>query len=246
MLSLTADRLVTKGSSMTHKFRNLAITLATAGAVLVGTSAIVNADTVTAQSGDTVSKLVSEYGTTISDFEALNNIDSATHLIFAGQTYQIPSTTTKATFTQPSAQQEYPVANKVAVSTPQVTVQSQQSQATVQKQQSQPATSQVAQSPVSQNVNQQASSVQPRSNVDSSKNSYQDIRKGIESGGNYNTNTGNGYLGAYQFAPQTISGIEAATGMKWSMDPATQDAFANYYAQTRYNGWSNVPTVGGW
>ena len=222
---------------MTHKFRNLAITLATAGAVLVGTSAIVNADTVTAQSGDTVSKLVSEYGTTISDFEALNNIDSATHLIFAGQTYQIPSMATKATSTQPSAQQEYPVANKAVVSTPQVTVQEQQPQATA---------SQVAQSPVSQNVNQQTSSVQSQANVDSSKNSYQDIRKGIESGGNYNTNTGNGYLGAYQFAPQTISGIEAATGMKWSMDPATQDAFANYYAQTRYNGWSNVPTVGGW
>ena len=221
---------------MTHKFRNLAITLATAGAVLAGTSAIANADTVTAQSGDTVSKLVSEYGTTISDFESLNNIDSTTHLIFAGETYQIPNTATKVTTTQPSAQQEYPVANK-AVSTPQVTVHKQQLQSTA---------SQVVQSPVTQQVNQQVSSAQPQVNVDSSKNSYQDIRKGIESGGNYNTNTGNGYLGAYQFAPQTIAGIEAATGMKWSMDPATQDAFANYYAQTRYNGWSNVPTVGGW
>lgn len=72
------------------------------------------------------------------------------------------------------------------------------------------------------------------------------LRRSIESGGNYNTNTGNGYLGAYQFAPQTIADIENTTGMKWSMDPATQDAFANYYANARYGGWQNVPTTGGW
>lgn len=77
-------------------------------------------------------------------------------------------------------------------------------------------------------------------------NSMAALRRSIESGGNYNTNTGNGYIGAYQFAPQTIAGIESATGMKWSMDPATQDAFANYYANSRYGGWQNVPTNGGW
>lgn len=77
-------------------------------------------------------------------------------------------------------------------------------------------------------------------------NSMAALRRSIESGGNYNTNTGNGYIGAYQFAPQTIAGIESATGMQWSMDPATQDAFANYYANSRYGGWQNVPTNGGW
>lgn len=77
-------------------------------------------------------------------------------------------------------------------------------------------------------------------------NSMAALRRSIESGGNYGTDTGNGYLGAYQFAPQTIAGIESATGMKWSMDPATQDAFANYYANSRYGGWQNVPTNGGW
>lgn len=79
-----------------------------------------------------------------------------------------------------------------------------------------------------------------------SGNSMAALRRSIESGGNYNTNTGNGYIGAYQFAPQTIAGIESATGMKWSMDPAIQDAFANYYANSRYGGWQNVPTNGGW
>ena len=77
-------------------------------------------------------------------------------------------------------------------------------------------------------------------------NSMAALRRSIESGGNYNTNTGNGYIGAYQFAPQTIAGIESATGMQWSMDPATQDAFANYYANSRYGGWQNTPKTGGW
>lgn len=90
------------------------------------------------------------------------------------------------------------------------------------------------------------STSQSSTNVNLSGNSMAALRRSIESGGNYNTNTGNGYLGAYQFAPQTIAGIESATGMKWSMDPATQDAFANYYANTRYGGWAHVPTTGGW
>lgn len=90
------------------------------------------------------------------------------------------------------------------------------------------------------------STSQSSTNVNLSGNSMAALRRSIESGGNYNTNTGNGYLGAYQFAPQTIAGIESATGMKWSMDPATQDAFANYYANTRYGGWQNTPTSGGW
>lgn len=90
------------------------------------------------------------------------------------------------------------------------------------------------------------STSQSSTSVNLSGNSMAALRRSIESGGNYNTNTGNGYLGAYQFAPQTIAGIESATGMKWSMDPATQDAFANYYANTRYGGWQNTPTSGGW
>lgn len=80
----------------------------------------------------------------------------------------------------------------------------------------------------------------------SGDNSNKALRRQIESGGNYNTNTGNGYVGAYQFAPSTIASIENATGMKWSMDPSTQDAFADYYANQRYGGWQNVPTTGGW
>ena len=122
------------------------------------------------------------------------------------------------------------------------------------------ATDQTAQATVNTvSNNNQASQVQPSQPAQASAttnnsiasaslngNSMAALRRSIESGGNYGTDTGNGYLGAYQFAPQTIAGIESATGMKWSMDPATQDAFANYYANSRYGGWQNVPTNGGW
>jgi LysM repeat protein len=94
--------------------------------------------------------------------------------------------------------------------------------------------------------NNQGQQVAQTTNSSLTGNSMAALRRSIESGGNYNTNTGNGYLGAYQFAPQTIAGIESATGMKWSMDPATQDAFANYYANSRYGGWAHVPTNGAW
>lgn len=103
-----------------------------------------------------------------------------------------------------------------------------------QVQQPQQATTQVV---------QQTQTTQVASSGD---NSNKALRRQIESGGNYNTSTGNGYVGAYQFAPSTIASIEKATGMKWSMDPSTQDAFADYYANQRYGGWQNVPTTGGW
>ena len=103
----------------------------------------------------------------------------------------------------------------------------------------QPATTIQQSAPVAQ-------SAKTTTNNSLAGNSMAALRRSIESGGNYNTNTGNGYIGAYQFAPQTIAGIESATGMQWSMDPATQDAFANYYANSRYGGWQNVPTNGAW
>lgn len=98
-------------------------------------------------------------------------------------------------------------------------------------------------------VQQPVQKAEPKQQVASSGgsvNAYRERRKQIESNGNYATNTGNGYWGAYQFAPATVRGIEAETGMKWDWSPKTQDAFADYYAQTKYNGWQNVPTTGGW
>lgn len=225
-----------------------------AGALLGATTA--NADTkiddthVRVEAGDTVSSIANKYGTDVSTIASASNLSDA-NKIFVGDILVLT----------PEAQQ--PTTNNVqapVVSQAQVASQAQPaSQATVNTQpvQNQPVQSQVqSQAPVQQSTTpvqsqpaSQAPVAQPTkvtTNSSLAGNSMAALRRSIESGGNYNTNTGNGYIGAYQFAPQTIAGIESATGMKWSMDPATQDAFANYYANSRYGGWQNTPKTGGW
>lgn len=198
-----------------------------AGALLGATTA--NADTkiddthVRVEAGDTVSGIANKYGTDVSTIASANQLSDA-NKIFVGDILvltpeaQQPTTNNVQT---PVANQAQPASQATVNAQPVQNTQPVQSQATVQ--QSTPA---------------QSTSL--------AGNSMASLRRSIESGGNYSTNTGNGYLGAYQFAPQTIAGIESATGMKWSMDPDTQDAFANYYANSRYGGWQNVPTTGGW
>ena len=58
-----------------------------------------------------------------------------------------------------------------------------------------------------------------------------------ESGGNYSTNTGNGFQGAYQFTQQTWSGI-GMSGSPSSASPAQQDAAAKkLQAQSGWGQW---------
>lgn len=72
-------------------------------------------------------------------------------------------------------------------------------------------------------------------------------RRMVESTDNYNIGSGNGYIGAYQFAPQTWNSIANKYGLNPNdYSPANQDAMADAYANDRYGGWQNVPTVGGW
>lgn len=83
-----------------------------------------------------------------------------------------------------------------------------------------------------------------------------ELRKGIESGGNYSTDTGNGYLGAYQFSEQYMRDRYNSWGLaeiygEYSRDgflsnPDAQDAAADAYARDWYGGWENIPTSGGW
>lgn len=206
-----------------------------AGALLGATTA--NADTkiddthVRVEAGDTVSSIANKYGTDVSTIASASNLSDA-NKIFVGDILVLT----------PEAQQ--PTTNNVQA--PVVNQAQPASQATVNTQpvQNQPVQSQA---PVQQSTTPvQSQSAKDTTNSSLAGNSMAALRRSIESGGNYNTNTGNGYIGAYQFAPQTIAGIESATGMKWSMDPATQDAFANYYANSRYGGWQNTPKTGGW
>ncbi len=58
-----------------------------------------------------------------------------------------------------------------------------------------------------------------------------------ESGGNYSTNTGNGFYGAYQFTQQTWNGV-GMSGSPASASPAQQDAAAQrLQAQSGWGPW---------
>ena len=59
-----------------------------------------------------------------------------------------------------------------------------------------------------------------------------------ESGGNYSTNTGNGYYGAYQFTQQTWASV-GMSGSPASASPAQQDAAARRLQAQQ--GWSPWP-----
>lgn len=207
-------------------FKKLLVTLgAFGGLALAGT--VASADTVyTVQSGDTLSEISQKFNTTVETLAQKNNINNV-NVISVGQQLDIPDGNTQGTVSKSVVKQP----------TQSESVQSQQ-QNNVQETSVQPT---VVQQPVQQVQQQVTTQV-----ASSGDNSNKALRRQIESGGNYNTNTGNGYVGAYQFAPSTIASIESATGMKWSMDPSTQDAFADYYANQRYGGWQNVPTTGGW
>lgn len=217
-----------------------------AGALLGATTA--NADTkiddthVRVEAGDTVSSIANKYGTDVSTIASASNLSDA-NKIFVGDILVLT----------PEAQQ--PTTNNVQAPVASQAQPASQAQVASQAQPASQATNNVAPAQATNTTNNQASqtvqspvaqTTKVTTNSSLAGNSMAALRRSIESGGNYNTNTGNGYIGAYQFAPQTIAGIESATGMKWSMDPATQDAFANYYANSRYGGWAHVPTNGGW
>ncbi len=69
---------------------------------------------------------------------------------------------------------------------------------------------------------------------------YSHIRN-CESGGNYSTNTGNGYYGAYQFSQSTWNSLGLA-GTPSSASPATQDAAAAQLAAR--SGFGQWPVCG--
>ena len=223
------------------------------GAMVIGTQAA-NADTqvdsnhVRVEQGDTVSGIAQKHNVSVDSLVQANHMSNP-DMIFVGDTLVLtPNADNNENVTQTPSDGDSQHMNQPVhmIENNENTVNNNQPATTIQ--QSAP----VAQSaPVTNTTTVQQSapvtqSAKTTTNNSLAGNSMAALRRSIESGGNYNTNTGNGYIGAYQFAPQTIAGIESATGMKWSMDPATQDAFANYYANTRYGSWANVPTNGGW
>lgn len=205
------------------------------GAMVIGTQAA-NADTqvdsnhVRVEQGDTISGIAQKHNVSVDSLVQANHMSNP-DMIFVGDTLVLtPNASNSENVTQtPSYKGSQHMNQPVHMI--------ENNENTVNN--NQPTTNTQQAAPVAQ-------SAKTTTNNSLAGNSMAALRRSIESGGNYNTNTGNGYIGAYQFAPQTIAGIESATGMQWSMDPATQDAFANYYANSRYGGWQNTPKTGGW
>lgn len=225
------------------------------GAMVIGTQAA-NADTqvdsnhVRVEQGDTISGIAQKHNVSVDSLVQANHMSNP-DMIFVGDTLVLtPNVSNNENVTQTPSDGDSQHMNQPVhmIENNENTVNNNQPATTVQ--QSAPVTTTVQQSaPVATTTTvQQSAPVVTKTTTNNSLagNSMAALRRSIESGGNYNTNTGNGYIGAYQFAPQTIAGIESATGMQWSMDPATQDAFANYYANSRYGGWQNTPKTGGW
>src|SRR3954470_8005275 len=73
-----------------------------------------------------------------------------------------------------------------------------------------------------------------------SADTFSNIRQ-CESGGNYSTNTGNGFYGAYQFTQSTWSGL-GYSGRPDQASPATQDAAARALAAR--SGFGQWPVCG--
>lgn len=192
-------------------------TAGAAGLFLVGAQQA-QAATVTAQSGDTVSELADKYGVSIDSIEKANGIDATTHLIFAGQDYEIPdgtdTTTVQAATTQTAAQ-----ATQAA--------QAQQQASAAQAQQAAATVQQAAQT-------QQAASATTSTTSTSTGSSSEEAAKAWiankESGGSYTATNGQ-YYGKYQLSSSYLNGDYSA---------ANQEAVANNYVTSRYGSWVNA------
>ena len=198
-------------------------TAGAAGLFIVGAQQA-QAATVTAQSGDTVSKLADEYGVSINSIEKANNINSDTHLIFAGQKYDIPDSE-KTQTTNTTQTQTQTTNNNAQV---QQAAQAQQQASAAQAQQQAASVQQTAQT-------QQASNAATKQAASTGGSTYsQFIAAGgtdalwntvvqPESGGNPNAVSPNGYHGLGQ------------TKESWGYGSvASQTAGMLNYATSRY------------
>lgn len=200
-------------------------TTAAAG-FLFATQAAANADQVTVQAGDTVSKIANEYNTTVEAIEAANNMADV-NLIYVGevlevtpgqQTADAQTTTDTAVDTQASAP-----AQTYTYSQPQSSYQASNyysANQTTNYSYSQP------QSSYSQSANTASSYT---SNVASS--SDEAAKAWIanrESGNNYNARNGQ-YIGKYQLTASYLNGDYSA---------ANQERVANQYVASRYGSWT--------
>ena len=207
---------------------------AAAGLLAVGTIAA-NADQVTVQPGDTVSKIAQEHNTTVDSIQQLNNLANV-NLIYAGQTLEVgengqatasANTTTTSTTTNnyQSPAQTYNY-NYQAATTPSYSYNNNNYQAATT-----PSYSYNNNNNYSYNANTNTQAANSGYNYQASGSSSEEAAKAWiankESGGSYTATNGQ-YIGKYQLSASYLNGDYSA---------ANQERVANQYVTSRYGSW---------
>ena len=207
---------------------------AAAGLLAVGTIAA-NADQVTVQPGDTVSKIAQEHNTTVDSIQQLNNLANV-NLIYAGQTLEVgengqatasANTTTTSTTTDnyQSPAQTYNY-NYQAATTPSYSYNNYNYQAATT-----PSYSYNNNNNYSYNANTNTQAANSSYNYQASGSSSEEAAKAWiankESGGSYTATNGQ-YIGKYQLSASYLNGDYSA---------ANQERVANQYVTSRYGSW---------
>ena len=207
---------------------------AAAGLLAVGTIAA-NADQVTVQPGDTVSKIAQEHNTTVDSIQQLNNLANV-NLIYAGQTLEVgengqatasANTTTTSTTTNnyQSPAQTYNNNNQAAT-TPSYSYNNNNNQAATT-----PSYSYNNNNNYSYNANTNTQAANSGYNYQASGSSSEEAAKtwiaNKESGGSYTATNGQ-YIGKYQLSASYLNGDYSA---------ANQERVANQYVTSRYGSW---------
>ena len=207
---------------------------AAAGLLAVGTIAA-NADQVTVQPGDTVSKIAQEHNTTVDSIQQLNNLANV-NLIYAGQTLEVgengqatasANTTTTSTTTNnyqlPAQTYNY---NYQAATTPSYSYNNYNYQAATT-----PSYSYNNNNNYSYNANTNTQAANSGYNYQASGSSSEETAKAWiankESGGSYTATNGQ-YIGKYQLSASYLNGDYSA---------ANQERVANQYVTSRYGSW---------
>ena len=207
---------------------------AAAGLLAVGTIAA-NADQVTVQPGDTVSKIAQEHNTTVDSIQQLNNLANV-NLIYAGQTLEVgengqatasANTTTTSTTTDnyQSPAQTYNN-NYQAATTPSYSYNNNNNQAATT-----PSYSYNNNNNYSYNANTNTQAANSSYNYQASGSSSEEAAKAWiankESGGSYTATNGQ-YIGKYQLSASYLNGDYSS---------ANQERVANQYVTSRYGSW---------
>lgn len=206
-------------------------TMAIAGATIgLGVTAA-NADTVTVQSGDTVSGLAEKYHTTIDEIQKENKLANV-NLIYVGQQLQIENNQPKTVSQSNTENLQIPtsVSQNSNYNQEKMPTVATQSTPNVARQNSVVAPK-VQQTNTSAATNQNATvNANYSSNVSGNDAAAKAWIAQHESSNNYNARNGQ-YIGKYQLSAGYLNG---------DYSPANQEKCADQYVAQRYGSWSNA------